>query len=169
MRKFCLASLFVLGAACGPSMEPTPVKTPNEIVAEQERMAAKEGKNESDDGGDVDADEYDSEEDEKKAFDERQAEIELKRAARSAATCGGVAEGGPVGTAKVTLTFENEGHVKESSVSPPFAETPVGACVLRAMAAVIVPNFVGPPKTMEWDVNVTAGKSDEEGKEKDKD
>jgi hypothetical protein len=164
MRKFWLANLVVLlGGACGPSMEPTPVKTPDQIVAEQERMAG--GQKSDEDGGDY-ADDYDADEDQKKQFDDRQAEIELKRAARSAATCGGVVEGGPVGTARVTLTFDNDGHVSESSVAPPFAETTVGKCVLRAMAAVIVPNFVGPPKTMEWEVNVKAGAKPED-KEKE--
>jgi hypothetical protein len=138
-------------------MEPDHVKSPNEIVAQQSSMApgAKKSQDEDyDDEGYVDS----AEEEQKKKFDERQATIELKRAARSAATCGGVVEGGPLGKATVTLTFSNEGHVKESSIAPPFAETSTGKCVLRAMAAVIVPNYVGPEKTMDWEIDVTGEK-----------
>jgi hypothetical protein len=160
MRTFCLASVVALLAACGPSMTPDHVKTPDEIVAEQSALAPgpKQQADNYDDEG------YVPEDEQKKKFDERQAEIELKRASRSAATCGGVVEGGPRGTAKVTLTFMNDGHVKDSSIAPPFAETEVGKCVLRAMAAVIVPNFVGPEKTMEWEVNVTDQTKKDEGK-----
>jgi hypothetical protein len=163
MRTFCLVGVSVLLGACGPSMTPEHVKTPDELVQQQAALAP--GQQQTDDGGDEGyVDESDAEH--QKQFDERQADLELKRAARSAATCGGVVEGGPRGTAKVTLTFLNDGHVKDSSVAPPFAETEVGKCVLRAMAAVVVPNFIGPEKTMEWEVNVTEQAKKGEAKKK---
>jgi hypothetical protein len=152
MRTSCLVGAAVLLGACGPSMTPEHVNTPDEIVQQQSSLApGPQQANEGSDEGYVD----ESDAEHQKQFDERQADLELKRAARSAETCGGVVEGGPRGMAKVTLTFQNDGHVKDSSIAPPFAETEVGKCVLRAMAAVVVPNFIGPEKTMEWTVNVT--------------
>ena len=163
MRTFCLVSAAAVLVACGPSMTPEHVNTPDEIVAEQSSLAP--GQKPADDGSDEGyVDESDAEH--QKAFDERQAELELKRAARSAETCGGVVEGGPRGATKVTLTFQNDGHVKDSSIAPPFAETEVGKCVLRAMAAVVVPNFVGPEKAMEWPVNVAEPSKKGEAKKK---
>jgi hypothetical protein len=163
MRTSCLVSVAVLLGACGPSMTADHVKTPDEIVNEQTAQAP--GRQQAEPGSDEGyVDESDAEH--QKAFDDRQAELELKRAARSAATCGGVVEGGPRGTAKVSLTFQNDGHVKDSSVAPPFAETEVGKCVLRAMAAVVVPNFVGPEKAMTWDVNVAEPSKKDETKKK---
>lgn len=164
MRTFCLVGIAAMLSACGPSMTPEHVKTPDELVEEQAAQAPgpkQEGDNYDDSG-------YVSEEDEeqRKKFDERQAEIEISRARRSAETCGGVVEGGPRGTAKGSLTFANDGHVKDSSIAPPFAETEVGKCVLRAMAAVIVPNFVGAEVTKEWEVNVADQPKKDEGKKK---
>ncbi len=106
------------------------------------------------------ADDYDNEvgetEDEKaRQWDEKQADLELKRAARSAETCpGSVTEKSPIGTANVTLVFQNDGHVKSSDIAPPYAETAVGACVLRAMGAVIVPAYQGDEKTVTWEIEL---------------
>lgn len=145
--------------------------TPDEMLAEQERMAANGEKKPdeseyADDTEAVENYEKDSDAEKGKKFDDSQAEIELKRAARSAETCGGVVEGGPRGMAKVNLVFGNNGHVKDKSVDSPFAETPVGECVLRAMGAVIVPAFAGPDKPMTWEVDVKEKPAEEPKKKK---
>lgn len=93
-------------------------------------------------------------------FDDRGAEIELTRAARSAETCPGSLppeqqKDVKKGEAVVTLTFLNDGHVKDAKISSDYVDTPVGNCVLRAMGAVIVNAYQGAEKTMEWKVDLT--------------
>lgn len=153
MKRWVLP-VAVLAVGCGPSYGGQGVKTPEEIVAEQEQLGAEQeaaSKNQGGgEGGETDL--------EKKAkFDKRQAELELKRAQRSAETCAGVVtEEGPSGEATVTLTFKNDGHVKEASISAPFTDTAIGTCALRAMQAVIVPAFEGADETVEWKLDLTA-------------
>jgi hypothetical protein len=163
MKKFVF-SLVLLAWACGPSYGGQGVKTPEELVAEQEALAAedeKRGNSDYDTGPDTETDL-----EKKKQFDKKQAELELKRAARSGETCAGVVnEDGPSGKASVTLVFTNDGHVKESSIGAPFTDTAIGKCVLNAMKAVIVPSFVGADETIEWEVDV---KAKEEEKKDDK-
>lgn len=154
---------FILLAAC--SKQGGHVKTPDELVADQERLADQQAVESKKYEGTGAAEETDIEE--VKHWDQDQAELELKRAARSAATCqGSLSEdqrkGSPRGTGHVTLVFNNEGHVKESSIGSPFADTPVGKCALRAMAAVIVPAYVGAEETVEWEVDLTGKKQKEE-------
>jgi hypothetical protein len=154
LRLASVASLLALVSACGPSLEPEPVKTPDQLLAEQEALGDEQirKQNETDNG--VAAEETDAEK--KKQFDEKQTELELKRAARSAETCASVVtEAGPSGVAKTTLVFGNDGHVKTATVAPPFTDTAIGKCVLRAMQAVIVPPFVGAEVTKDWDVDVS--------------
>lgn len=161
MKRSALGILVGLAVvACGPDYETKPIKTPDEIIAEEVAKADGDGEEDySDVGGGMDAAE------EKKKFDKRQSEIELKRAARSAATCRGVVtEDAPAGTAKVSLTFAPAGHVEKSSIAPPYEDTAVGKCVLRAMAAVIVPPFEGDAVTLEWEIELEGG-SDEGGDE----
>jgi hypothetical protein len=157
-----------LVVACGgPSDSGQGVKTPDELVAEQERLAEEQEKesqaHRSSSGSDEETDL------EKKAkFDKRQADLELKRAQRSAESCVGVVtEQGPTGTAKFSLTFSNDGHVKEGTVSAPFDGTPVGKCALNAMKAVIVPPFDGGDETVEWEIDLTP-KEDPNKKEEPK-
>jgi hypothetical protein len=151
----CITALVV---ACGPSYESTGVKTPDEMIEEQERLAVEDQKRADDYDNMVEAEETDTEQ--KAKWDATQAELELKRAARSAETCPDTLpeedkKNSPKGVATVTLLFNNEGHVKEATVGSPFTDTPVGKCVLRAMGAVIVPDYVGPEKTVTWDVDLT--------------
>jgi hypothetical protein len=110
-RWFLGISILLVG--CGPSYGGQDVKTPEEIVEEQERLAEEQDKqskeHQASSGGGEDT-ETDLEK--RKKFDKRQADLELKRAQRSAETCAGVVtEEGPTGTANVTLTFKR-GHVK---------------------------------------------------------
>ena len=87
--------------ACGPSYTQT-VKTPDELVAEQEALGASQEKNKNQydtgSGGELDSEK-------RKMFDERLADIEINRAVRSAETCPGVVEAGPYGEAGVSITF----------------------------------------------------------------
>lgn len=163
MRRWSLGiPLFLL--ACGPSYGGQGAKTPEEIVEEQERLAEEQERESKRSGTTGEDAETDLEK--KKKFDKKQAELELKRATRSAETCAGVVtEQGPSGEATVTLVFANDGHVKDGQIGAPFAETAIGNCALRAMKAVIVPAFEGPEETVEWKLDLTA-KEKEEPKKK---
>jgi hypothetical protein len=74
-----------------------------------------------------------------------------------------VTEKSPKGMAHVTLTFANDGRVKESKIDDVYAEKPVGACVLRAMGSVIVPAYKGSEHTVEWDIDLTGAKQKKSG------
>jgi hypothetical protein len=158
MRKAILPiSSFAIACAaiaCGPSYTQT-VKTPDEIVAEQEQIAASQEKHKSHydtgAGGELDSEK-------RKKFDERQSEIEINRAVRSAETCPGVVSGGPYGEANVSITFNNEGHViaDRSTIDTQFHDKPIGDCVLRALNAIIVPSYVGTPVTKQLKIKLVA-------------
>jgi hypothetical protein len=154
MKPVYLAiSLAVCWACGGPTNEGQGVKTPDELVAEQERLAEQQAKESEEHKSSVDPETTDLEK--KAAFDKRQAELEMKRAARSAETCpGSVTEESPAGTAKVSVTFGNNGHVKSVTINAPYDENAVGKCVLKAMNAVVVPSFDGPEETMEWEIKL---------------
>jgi hypothetical protein len=144
----------VLLASCGPSYGGQDAKTPEEIVEEQERLAEEQERQSKGQSGGEDT-ETDLEK--RKKFDTRQADLELKRATRSAESCVGVVtEQGPSGTANITLVFGTDGKVKEATIAPPFADTQIGNCALGAMKKVIVPPFTGSDETVEWEVNLTA-------------
>ncbi|HEY6560064.1 MAG TPA: hypothetical protein VI072_22420 [Polyangiaceae bacterium] len=156
MGKTWAIVLGTLTFSCGgPSSGGQDVKTPEEIVAEQEQLGAEQEKKAQQHPytGPV----GETELEQKQKWDKKQAELELKRAARSAETCpASVTEQAPKGTGKVSLTFANDGHVKTSSIDPPYDDTAVGKCVLRAMAAVIVPSFEGQEEAVQWEVDLTA-------------
>jgi hypothetical protein len=139
--------------ACGgPSSSGQGVKTPEELVAEQEQLADQQAK-ESEENRSTESEPTDLEK--KAAFDKRQADLEMKRAARSAESCpGSITEDTPEGTAHVSVTFGNDGHVKNTTINAPYDENAVGKCVLQAMNAVIVPRFDGAEETMEWDIKL---------------
>jgi hypothetical protein len=127
------------------------------MLAEQEALGAEQEKKSkehasyADTGGDTTTDS------EKAAmFDKRHTEMEVNRAVRSAVTCPGVSGEGPYGEAKVTITFLNDGHVAadKTTISEPFAGTPNGDCVLRALNAIITKNFTGQPVTQEVTVKL---------------
>ncbi|NLE87279.1 MAG: hypothetical protein GX607_12870 [Myxococcales bacterium] len=143
-------------AGCGG--EQAQVKTPEEQLAEELALAEEEARRRDDDLHRFDEATTDSEE--AAQFDQRQAELELKRATRSAQDCPGSLPEEErklfqKGVATVTLTFSNEGRVKQRSISSNYDDTAVGTCVLRAMGAVIVPVYQGPEKTIEWEVDLT--------------
>jgi hypothetical protein len=159
MNRLVLAGFGALCFCCGPSYnEGQGAKSPDEIVAEQEALAAEQEKvarNPSDYAA------PETTEDEKRLeWDQPYAELELKRAARSAETCPeSVTEKSPKGKATVTLVFKNDGHVKEARIGDPYgSDTAVGKCILRAMESVIVRTYSGPEKTIEWEIDLTGAK-----------
>lgn len=160
MKRVALGAL-VLGVltACGPSMEADHVKTPDELIAEQEAAGAEQMKNQRD------SDAYDStsettDEDKRRGWDAKQGEIEMSRAANSAESCPeSVTEKSPKGKATVAVTFGNDGHVKSATISDPYGEgTAVGKCVLRALKAIIVPAYEGAEQTLNWEIDLTGAK-----------
>ena len=156
MRFVVLTSLGLCFSACF-SAEPQGVKTPDEIIAEQEAMGAKQLKDEQTATPVMDDEETDSEK--AAQFDKKQAKLELQRAARSAATCPDSlpeeeSKAAPRGTAEVEIWFENTGTVKKAELAPPHADTPVGACILRAMKAIIVPAFTGELVQVKWKIEL---------------
>ena len=168
MRTAILILASCLLSACGPSYTQT-VKSPEEMLAEQEALAdeqARKSKEQSnyDSGSDTTA----SEQAEK--FDEKYTDMEISRAVRSAVTCPGVSGQGPYGEAKVSITFNNDGHViaDKTTISEPFAGTANGDCVLRAMNAIITKNFVGQPETKELTIKLEQQVKKEEGKDSKK-
>jgi len=161
------ATLGVLAAAllvfaCGVD-EHQDVKSADAFIAEQDQEGAKQLAEQKKHKGAVD--EPTQTEDEKiREWDEKQADLELKRASRSAETCPeSVTEKSPKGMAHVTLVFANDGRVKDSKIDDVYAEKPVGACVLRAMGSVIVPAYKGAEHTMEWDIDLTGAKQKKSG------
>jgi len=170
--------LFALAIVACASNEPGEVKSPDQILAEQEALGDEQLKKQQQSAPHVDTSESTSEE-KKREWDEKQADLELHRAAHSAETCpDSVVEGDknidpktgkpPKGSkapakskdtkANVSIVFANDGHVKELKVAPPYDENPVGKCVQRALNAVIVPAYVGPEHTEEWVIDLTGGK-----------
>lgn len=158
MKRLVLVALGLSALACGPGLDADRVKTPDEIANEQEALGAEQSKKAR--SSDDYAEPSGATEDEKKAlWDEDYASLELRRASRSAETCPeSVTEKSPKGKAHVTLVFANDGHVKDSSLEAPYADTAVGKCILRAMGAVIVKNYEGTPKTVQYEVDLTGAK-----------
>jgi hypothetical protein len=160
MRFAVVISLGLLVSGCF-SAEPQGVKTPDEIIAEQEAMGAEQLEDEKTATPIMEDEETDSEKAAK--FDKKQAKLELQRAARSAATCpDSLPEEEQAkaarGTAEVELWFENSGAVKKATLAPPHADTPVGACILRAMEAIIVPAFTGEIVQISWKIELNEKK-----------
>ena len=55
------------------------------------------------------------------------------------------------GTAFIRTTFTSEGRVTEARVvGPPFAGTPAGSCMARAVRAAVVPRFTRPSLTVTY-------------------
>jgi len=175
-RYFGLLALFLV--ACGGSNNEGEGKTPAQILAEQEALGDEQLQKERNSKDNVDTS-GSTEEEKKREWDEKQADLELHRAAHSAETCpDSVVEGDkaidpktgkpPKGSkaptkgkdtkASVTIVFANDGHVKSLTVSPPYDENPVGKCVQRAINAVIVPAYNGSEHTVEWEIDLTGGK-----------
>jgi hypothetical protein len=171
--------LFALAlVACGASNSGDEVKTPDQILADQEKLGDEQLQKEKTENTNTDT--SGSTEDEKKReWDDKQADLEMHRAAHSAETCpDSVVEGDkaidpktgkpPKGSkapvkgkdtkASVTMVFANDGHVKSLTVGPPYDENAVGKCVQRALNAVIVPAYQGGEHTIDWEIDLTGNK-----------
>ncbi|HVY24890.1 MAG TPA: hypothetical protein VHB79_00005 [Polyangiaceae bacterium] len=160
MKRVVLGALVSsLLMACGPSMEADHVKTPDELIAEQEAAGAEQMKNQKD-SSDYDTTNEKTDEDKRRGWDQKQGDIELHRAANSAESCPeSVTEKAPKGKATVAITFSNDGHVKNVTISDPYGEdTAVGKCVLRALKAIIVPAYQGAEETVNWEIDLTGKK-----------
>jgi len=160
MRAVWIFGVLGLSVSCGGGYEGDQAKTPADIVAEEERLAAEDDK-ERQAYSDAPADNEELDVDKKSKFDKRQAKLELQRASRSAATCPGtVEEKAPSPSITVTLTFANDGNVKDASVDGTYADTKIGTCVLRAMKAVIVPGYTGSEVQIPWTIEFVEGKGE---------
>ena len=119
---------------------------------------------------------YSSEEtdsEKKKKFDKKQTKMELQRATMSAESCPGVVyeqEGKehPRGDFKASITFQEDGTVKQVSIPSPFDGKPVGDCVIQAYKHVIVPPYTGGEQIVDWDVSLKDKKPEKAEKEKGK-
>jgi hypothetical protein len=167
---FGLGALAVLvcGAACGPSYDQHTIKTADDRLKEQEALAYQDelkerNKQSSDNGAVADAEK-------RGAFDDKQADLEFKRATRSAETCPQVVAGDnvPYGKTTVTVTFALDGSVASATIPPPFEGTRLGNCVINAYQALIVPPYTGERKVVSWDVNLEKPKDKPEDRPKKK-
>ena len=176
MQQRYLGLVALVLVACGNGGGAGEVKTPDQILAEQEALGDEQLKKERESKDSVDTS-GSSEEEKKREWDEKQADLELHRAAHSAETCPeSVAESDkdakPVKGAKrappkpkdtkttASISFKNDGHVKSLTLSAPYDDenNAVGKCVARAINAVIVPAYQGPEHSVEWVIDLTGGK-----------
>jgi hypothetical protein len=142
-------------------MEPGGVMTPQQRLDAEEMKAYQTEKKEAARDNDY-SDAADT--DEREEFDKKQAELEMKRASLSARTCVGVVEDKkkPEGVADISVTFNNDGHVREATIAAPYTDTPLGECVLNAYRSVIVPTFREPEYTLGWQLDWNPPPSEEE-------
>lgn len=169
-RAFPLGVLYAVAlaaVACGPSYDDRTIKTAEDRLREQEELAYQEelrARNKPAAGGGEVVDEADR----PGAFDEKQADLELRRATRSAETCPEVVTGDkvPYGKTTVTITFALDGSVAEATIPPPYEGTRIGDCALNAYQAVIVPPYAGERKVITWDVNLEKPKQEKASKKK---
>lgn len=141
--------------SCAPSYDESQIKTPADRLREAEEEAYREElerrKRPQTDTPlleDPDA---------PGAFDDKGAELELKRATRSAEDCPAVVGEAnmPIGKTAVTLTFAKDGSVAEATIPPPYHETRLGNCVLNAYTGLFVAPYTGEPHVITWDVDLT--------------
>jgi hypothetical protein len=155
----------VLGAlGCGPSYDDRSIKTADERLREQEELAYQEEQRAR--SKPAVSGEVVEEAETPGVFDEKQADLELRRATRSAETCPEVVTGEkvPYGKTTVTLTFALDGSVAEATIPPPYEGTRLGDCALNAYQAIIVPPYSGERKVITWDVNLEKPKGDKASK-----
>ena len=161
MKRLCIA-IATLVSACGPSYGGQDVKTPDQLVDEQDQLEkqdeAKAKARGTDDTASLSHEETDAEK--KREFDRKQVDLELTRATRSAESCPGVVAEEekkgehPRGDTRVSITFQEDGTVKQIAIPSPFDGTPIGKCVTQAYKAVIVPPYTGGDQIVDWDVSL---------------
>jgi hypothetical protein len=85
----------------------------------------------------------------------KQMEIALRRGGDKAANCSTVVDNAPSGEGQVEVTFDGQkGRVTDVNVGPPFAGTPVEACIRRSFVGEIVLPFDGEPKSVPYKVKL---------------
>lgn len=106
------------------------------------------------------------------AAQKEQMEIALRRGEAKAAQCPDVVPNALTGEGEVQVVFDGEkGKVIDAIVGPPFAGTPVAACVKRAFVNEIIVPFEGEPITVPFRVKIperTAPTDDKASKDKKK-
>lgn len=158
-----VSSLALLLSACGVAGQPDHIQTPDQFIAEEDAEGAQQLAAEKKEEGSANAP-SETEDEKRRDWDDKQATLELKRAARSAETCpDSVTEKAPKGKATVTLVFANDGKVKDSKIDDVYADKAVGTCVLRAMGNVIVPAYKGEEHTVVWEIDLTSAKEKHSG------
>jgi len=168
MKRSILSAigLGLMLVACGVD-EKQDVKSADAWLAEQEQQGANQLAESNKRSGSQDEPSGSTEDEKKREWDDKQADLELRRAGRSAETCpDSVTEKSPKGIATVTLLFANDGRVKDAKINAEYEDKAVGTCVLRAMQNVIVPAYQGEEHTVEWDVDLTGAKKASGPKEK---
>lgn len=155
--------MIILGAfatiACGG--QKSSVMTPEERLDAQIAAVNEEKESDADNTGRFEQSETIDEEESK--FDEESANHEMRRAALNATDCPNTFEksqlsGYQPGKASVSMTFENNGSVKDVSVTAPYDGTNVGNCIVRAMSTVNVEPFKGPEIPKTWDLELGPAK-----------
>lgn len=155
-----VVSALVVTVACGPSMDADRVMTPEERLMEQERLAYEQEQEAKKSGSN---DNFQYEEEEEKPFDQKHAHLELRRATLNAVTCPETAvepKKVPKGEADINVLFTRDGSVKEVSISPPFADSPIEECLINAYKGVKVPPFKEQEKSIPWKADLTGKKRD---------
>jgi hypothetical protein len=174
MKRLCIAIVTVI-SGCGPSYGGQDVKTPDQLVDEQDQMEQADQANKKKRGVDETYSNEETDAEKKREFDRKQVDLELKRATRSAESCPGVvaemekANEHPRGETKVSIHFQEDGTVRDISIPSPFDGTPLGDCVKRAYKAVIVPPYTGGEQIVDWDVSLKdapKAKTADKGKKK---
>jgi hypothetical protein len=172
MKRLCTAIALSI-SACGPSYDGQDVKTPDQLVDEQDQLEQAAEKNKKARGVDETYSSEETDAEKKREFDRKQVDMELKRATRSAESCPGVVveqekKGEhPRGETKVSISFQEDGTVRQVSIPSPFDGTPLGDCVIRAYKSVIVPPYSGGEQIVDWDVVLKdAPKTPEKGAKK---
>ena len=171
-RLVCLVLLSLNGSACGPGSGGQDVKTPDQLIEEQEKLGMEDEKKKKARGVDESYSSEATDSEKKRQFDKKQTKLELMRATMSAESCPGVVfeqEGKehPRGEFKASITFQEDGTVRQVSIPSPFDGKPVGDCVVQAYKHVIIPPYTGGEQIVDWDVNLK-DKKPEKGAEKDK-
>jgi hypothetical protein len=89
-----------------------------------------------------------------------QMSIALKRGGEKAAKCAEVVPDSAKGEGEVKVTFDGQkGRVTDASVGPPFAGTPVEACIKRSFVGEIVLPFEGAPLEVPYTVTLADKKA----------
>jgi hypothetical protein len=168
-RPLCIVLLALSGPGCGSGLGGgQDVKTPDQLIEDQDKQAQEDEKNKKRRGVDESYSGEETDQEKKRKFDKKQTKLELQRATLSAESCPGVVfeqEGKehPRGEFKATVTFQEDGTVRQVTIPSPFDGKPVGDCVIQAYKHVIIPPYVGGEQIVDWDVNLKDQKPDKGG------